>query len=163
MRGSLLSVSIFTVLLLSAAAFGQANYSTYSNARFGYSIQYPKSVFLPQPEAENGDGRVFLTKDKSAELRVWGQYNALARTLSDSYKEDLGTYSTGVSYKVLKGSSYVISGTTGGKIFYQKTMLNGSGNDTGAIYCTFTITYRKADKAKYDPIVTKIANTFRFN
>lgn len=163
MRSSLILTSVFTILLLSLTALGQTNYETYVNSRFGYSIEYPKGVLKPQPEAENGDGRVFLSKSGTAELRVWGQYNALENTLNEKYQEDLEEYGSGVSYKVLKSGSYVISGIKGGKIFYQKTLLKGDGTDSGSIYYTFTMKYRKSEKAKYDPIVTRVAGSFRFD
>ena len=34
------------------------SYDTYTNPRFGFSIMYP-TFLTPQPEPENGDGRVF--------------------------------------------------------------------------------------------------------
>lgn len=163
MRSSLISISVFTILLLSYSAFGQTNYETYSNARFGYQIQYPKGVLVPQEEAANGDGCVFLSKDGSAELRVWGQYNALSKSLKNSYQEALRNYGSGVSYKVLNSNGYVISGIKGKRVFYQKTLLKGDGGDTGAVHYTFTIKYRKSDKAKFDRIVRKIAGTFIVN
>src|SRR4051794_7376036 len=56
------------LILLAGPAFG-ADWLTYSNARFGYSIEIPPG-FVPQPEADNGDGRVFKTP--TASLTVFG-------------------------------------------------------------------------------------------
>ena len=141
----------------------QVKYETYANSRFGYVIEYPVGVLTPQDEAQNADGRAFFSKDKTAEMRVWGQYNALFDTLKKAYLSDLKERPTGISYKVLLKNSYVISGTRGGKIFYQKTMLHGKDGESGAIFCTFTIEYRAADKAKYDPIVKRISTSLQFN
>jgi hypothetical protein len=146
---------------LSLTAVGQTSYETYVNARFGYEIAYPTGVLRPQKEAENGDGRVFLSKNGTAELRVWGQYNALTKTLKEKYQEDLDEYGSGVTYKSIKSRSYVISGIKGGKIFYKKTILKGDGGDSGDTYYMFTMTYQKSDKVKYDPIVERIAGSFR--
>ncbi len=145
---------------LPRAGFTQTTYDTYTNARFGYSIAYPSGILEPQEEAENGDGRVFLSADNSVELRVWGQYNALFQTLKKAYQSDLKERGKGVTYKLLSKHSYVISGVKDGRIYYQKTMLSGKDGDAGAIFCTFNIEYERSEKAKYDPIVRKIARSF---
>jgi hypothetical protein len=76
---------LFFILLFSTVVFGQTNYDTYGNARFGYSISYPSNL-IPQGESENGDGQAFETKDKSAKLTVWGSHNALDQSLKEKYK-----------------------------------------------------------------------------
>ncbi|CAN5514210.1 hypothetical protein BH10ACI2_BH10ACI2_15610 [soil metagenome] len=161
------SLSVFIAVLLVAAftqiAGAQTKYDIYSNARFNYEIEYPVGVLTPQEEAPNGDGRIFISKDKTAEMRVWGQYNALFDTIKKAYLSDLKERPTGVSYKALLKGSYVISGSRDGKIFYQKTMLHGKDGDSGAVFCTFTIEYKTADKAKFDPIVKRISRSFKFN
>ena len=162
MRSLLFSISFLAILILSQSAMGQSAYETYSNSRFEYSIDYPKAIFTPQEEAPNGDGRVFLGKGGS-ELRVWGQNNALFDTLKKAYADDLKERGAAVTYKALLKDGYVISGAKGGKVFYQKTMLNGTDGDGGAIWATFTIEYRKKEKAKYDPIVRRIASSFKFD
>jgi hypothetical protein len=163
MRISVVSFTFIAVLLLGSFAFGQANYETYSNARFEYALTYPADIFTPQEEAQNGDGRAFLTKDGTAKVLVWGQYNALFKTLKTAYNTDLKSHPKGVSYKALLKDGYVISGTSGGKIFYQETLLNGKDDDGGAVFATFLIEYDATDKAKFDPIVRKMAASFKFN
>ena len=162
MRSSIITISLFTIFLLVQTVVGQSGYVTYYNPRFEYSIKYPTKVFTPQEESANGDGRVFTAKG-GAELRVWGQYNALMDTLKGAYASDLKERGTSVTYKVLQSNGYVISGTNGSKVYYQKTMLNGSDGDGGAVFATFTIEYKKSEKARYDPIVTKIAASFKFD
>lgn len=162
MRSSIITISLFTIFLLVQTASGQSGYVTYYNSRFEYSIKYPVKVFVPQEESANHDGRV-LTAKGGAELRVWGQYNILANTLEGAYENDLSEYGQGVTYKVLLSSGYVISGTKGSNVYYQKTILKGADGDEGAVFATFTIEYRKSEKAKYDGIVTKIAASFKFD
>jgi hypothetical protein len=154
--------SLFGILLLSQPVWAQIKYETYINSRYSYSIGYPKGILTPQPEADNGDGRVFTTRDGAAELRVWGMYNALSDTLKKAYLNDLKERGSGVTYKVLMRDGYVISGVHGNKVYYQKTILQGSDGDTGATFSTFTVEYKKSQKAKYDPIVRRIASSFRF-
>ena len=157
------SIAILSLLFVVQAVNGQTKFESYDNARFEYSIQYPVDILTPQDEAQNGDGRAFLSPDGTVKMLVWGQYNALFDTLKKAYLSDLRERSKGVTYKALLKKSYVISGVKDGKIFYQKTMLNGKDGDGGAVFATFTIEYDKADKSKYDPVVRKIAASFKFN
>ncbi|MEQ1605911.1 MAG: hypothetical protein ABL999_13690 [Pyrinomonadaceae bacterium] len=163
MRICLVLSTFLSVLLLASIALAQSNYDTYSNARFEYDLKYPANIFTPQEEAQNGDGRVFLSKDGTARILVWGQYNALFDTLKKAYFSDLKEHPKGVTYKALLKDGYVISGVRDKKIFYQKTMLNGQDGDGGAVFATFLIEYKATDKDKFDPIVRKIAASFKFN
>ena len=149
-------------LIFVSSALGQIKYQTYSNARFAYSIDYPTDLLTPQDESQNGDGRVFMAKKGSAELRVWGQYNALFDTLKTAYLSDLKERGAGVTYKTLLADGYVISGTKGGKVYYQKTILSGTDGDAGATFATFVIQYNKSEKAKWDPVAAKISRSFKF-
>lgn len=47
-------------------------YQEYCNARFGCCIEYPQG-FKGEGESQNGDGQSFLSKDKKAEISVWGR------------------------------------------------------------------------------------------
>ena len=92
-------------------------------------------------------------------MRVWGQYNALSETLDQKYNATLKSFDTKPSYMVLGKSSYVVSGIKGDKIVYIKTLYQ-KGRDTD-MYGTFTIEYPLIDYKRYDPIVTRIANSFK--
>lgn len=152
------------VLIFSQAVFGQAKYKVYGNARFGYSISYPANLLAPQGEAANGDGQAFLSSDKNTEMRVWGNFNALFRTVKEQYEEDIKTYGAAdVTYKALLKNGYVISGVKGDRIFYQKTLFSGREKDAGAVFYTFTIEYKKSESGKFDSIVQQISKSFKFN
>ncbi|MDZ5783109.1 hypothetical protein [Marinococcus luteus] len=61
----------------------------YVNARFGYQIDYPAD-WKPQPEADNGDGRVLQVFDESKNVLVFGSHEDSDKaevTESSSYKE----------------------------------------------------------------------------
>ena len=150
------------ILAFSAFAYGQTKYKSYSNARFGYSISYPADYLSPQKlEDVSNSGEIFLSKDKSAEMRVWGEYNAQYRTLEQQYQEDLKNYGEGVTYKVLLKNGYVISGIKDDKIFYQKTLRRRLKEID--VFYTFTIEYKKSERKKFDTIAQQIAKSFRFN
>lgn len=129
----------------------RAVYRTYTNARYNYSISYPSNLLVPQGEADNGDGQAFLSKDGSAEMRVYGSQD-LGGGLRQSFLE--AQAGKEVSYKTMKGNWFVVSGRSGGKIFYQKTMLKG-----GALK-TFTIEYDESQRSTYDAATARIARSF---
>jgi hypothetical protein len=135
----------------------QARYRTYANARFGYSISYPDGILIPQGEPDNGDGQVFRSRDGKAEMRVFGRYNVLNETLRSAFNASVageGGSGREVTYKLLKGNFYVVSGRQNGKIFYEKTMLKG---DT---FKTFMIEYDESESATYNPITSRVVRSF---
>lgn len=155
--------TIITLLLIAAAAAvnsGQSRYSTYNNDRFYFSIEYPSDLLKMQEAPANNDGRTFRSLDGKVELRAWGQFNALERTLREEYEQAVLDHD-GVTYKALGSKSFTVSGRSGGRIFYQKTLFRKSG-DTEVFY-TFTIEYPASMKTKMDPVVTRIARSFKFD
>lgn len=149
------------IFVFSLSAFGQAKYKTYDNSRFGYSILYPYDLFEIQPPPFNGDGRIFVSIDKSAEMRVWANFNALFRTVGEEFNETVEDYGAGVTYKVLLKNGFVVSGIKSDKIFYQKTLYHKFKNYE--VFYTFTLKYKKADRRKFDLIIKKIADSFKFD
>lgn len=145
---------LFAVFVFSALAFGQKNYKTYSNVRFGYSISYPSDLLTPQGEADNGDGQVFT--GESAEMRVFGSNMLLNKTLAKEYGAIVREKGESVSYKTLGKNFFVISGKRKGKIYYQKTFAKSNG-----AFITFMIEYAKANRAVYDAVVQKIVKSFK--
>jgi hypothetical protein len=135
-----------------AVVFAQGGYDTYSNARFAYSISYPGKILIPQGEAENGDGQTFRSSDGHAEMRVFGRYNAMNETLRSAFAS--AQEGKSVTYKLLKGNFYVVSGHHDGKIFYEKTLLKG---DT---FKTFMIEYDESEASTYDSITARIVRSF---
>jgi hypothetical protein len=141
----------------SAFAVRRVTYKRYTNVRFAYAINYPVGVLIPQGESDNSDGQIFRSADGHAEMRVFGRNNVFNDTLRSAFdKAVAGEDSAGrvVTYKLLKGDFYVVSGHQNGKIFYEKTMLKGD------VFKTFMIEYDEAERAKYDPITARIANSF---
>ena len=85
----------YTILLLvlfcaaNASAQTSIAYTNYCNSRFGYCLTYPVSILVPQPVADNGDGRKFLSNDNEVEMLVYGTENALDQTLAGMYRAEL--------------------------------------------------------------------------
>jgi hypothetical protein len=81
----------------------------------------------------------------------------LNQTLAGAYKEAVAEINQNgtVTYKVLGRNSFVVSGTRGGKVIYQKTLLRGD------VFKSFTFEYPVSSKSTYDPVTNRIANSFK--
>lgn len=133
----------------------------YYNARFEYCLDYPK--FLnPQPESQNGDGRIFINKKGEKILRVFGRLNldsegetiSLERQYQADIQDNLKKNNV-ITNKKLGKTFFVISGYRNGKIFYQKTILK---NDAFAFAI---LQYPKDEKETYDKVSMEIFKTFK--
>ena len=146
------------ICLVTDVSNAQDKYSTYTNVRFSYSISYPTGLLIPQPEPENGDGRMFLSRDGRAEMIVYGGY-ALDQSLRDRYieesREGEGEQSKKITYKVLHDNWFIVSGYKGKRIFYQKTILKGD------VFKTFRIEYDKSLAETFDKVTKRVAASFK--
>lgn len=132
-------------------------WNSYANARFLYSIDYPAGILIPQREADNRDGRKFLSRDGHAQMITFGRYALDTDTLQKEYEDAIkgeGGQSRIISLKKLKGNWFVVSGSENGKIFYRKTIFNGGA------FKTFSIEYDESEKNFYDPITEHISKSF---
>lgn len=154
-------LAILTTLLLVSWSVAQKGFKTYSNDRFFYLVEYPADIFKMQAAPTNNDGRTFRSKDGTAEMRVWGQFNALGRNLLEEYEESLKKCGKAQAYKAFRERYFVLSCTVRNRIFYQRTIHRGR---TGPeIFFTLTIEYPKSQKRKFDPLVTRISRSFKFD
>ncbi|MBF0527809.1 MAG: hypothetical protein HQK55_00785 [Deltaproteobacteria bacterium] len=147
----------FPTMARAQGASGGINYAIYNNPRFVYSIAYPEEILIPQGEADNGDGQKFLSKDGKVVMLVYGQFNVFNQTLKDAFSKALKEETPGgkVTYKVLKGNWFVVSGKVSNRVFYQKTML---ADDT---FKTFRIEYPEDQKGVFDKITEEIVKSFK--
>jgi hypothetical protein len=138
------------------ATAAQEQWSTYSNPRYGTTIDYPIDLFsAPDPPSENGDGQIIHTADGRAELIIYGLNNM------DGERPDVyisrHVNLDDVAYKKIGSDFYVVSGTRGTIIFYERC--NFPNDDV--LNC-FSVTYPAAEKAAWDPIVTRMSQSLRF-
>jgi hypothetical protein len=139
-----------------AVAAGKGDTSTYVNARYGYAISYPRSLFKAGPESDSGDGRVFRSRRDGAEFRVWANYAAMemtpAQLAAETEAECRGHHA---SYRVVKPALVAVSCETDDGVLYQKTMISHG------LVTVFRMTYPADQHAYWDPVVTKIASSMR--
>lgn len=139
--------------------------TTYCNRRYSYCITYPDQVLKPEPEAPNGDGRIFNNPEGGEFLRVFGRTNPdpdagdinlkkeIAEEIVQFLKDSSHTHAA-VTYSKVGKDFYVFSGKKEGTVYYQKAIRKGEG------IAIAVFRYDEKQKAEYDVIVTTMAKSF---
>lgn len=156
----LATVILCFVAAAPAAAQTAPNWSIYQNNRYGTTIDYP-DLFKAEPPPDNDDGRRFKSAD-GAEFAVFASYGALDFDLAGYQKYILEKLGPGkaVTYQAHGDDWFVISGTKGDGIFYERYMLSHGKAAEGFVE-GFVMSYPAALKQTYDPIVARMAKSFR--
>ena len=144
-----------------AQTSGAPKWRTYQNDRYGTTIDYPDS-FKAEPPPDNDDGRRFKSAD-GAEFAVFASYNAFDFDLAGFQQDTLKKLGPGaaVSYQAHGDDWFVISGTKGDGIFYERYMLSHGKKMAEGFVQGFVMSYPAALKQTYDPIVARMAKSFR--
>ncbi|MBB6446745.1 tetratricopeptide (TPR) repeat protein [Bacillus benzoevorans] len=130
-------------------------YQTYTNSRFGFSVQHPATFSMGEPPANN-DGRKFSNGEAS--IKAYASHiNVIEEneTIETYYNQALGDTAGPISYQRLGDDWYVISYTNGGNTIYEKAKM-GKG-----IINTFIIEYPANKQSLYGPMVDHISKTFK--
>lgn len=141
-------------IVLASSAAASETWNTYGNARFGYVLAYPASL-LPQPEADNGDGRHFLSADGQVDLAVWAGYNVLEETPAALAADAEKRCGDAAAYKVVKAALVTVSCIVGQNVYYHKTVIRG---DT---LTTFELTYPVTKKSLWDRVVQTLSKSLQ--
>ena len=153
---------LFFLAFITTAFAQQDDYTTYCNSRFAFCIKYPKS-FGKGKESDNGDGAIFNSKDKKAEIRSYG---SLALEDFDKLEQrfKLATEGITVTYKTMKADWFVFSGTdNAGNIIYQKTVKKKIAyfGDAGTpVFQTVRIKYPAEQQKNYEGYCGVMAKSF---
>ncbi len=145
------------------AISGQANETpssaAYRNERFGFQLAYPSAVFEPGEAPEGGQGMVFTSRDGAAKLLVSAGRNTTGETLKSYRRFVLSkTYPDAhVEYAPVRTSWFVLSGTNGNTMFYERITFRCGGK---VIY-GWQMTYPAAERETYDPIVEAVHRSYR--
>jgi hypothetical protein len=154
-----LAATIFAHSGLLAQSGANDRWLTYHNQRFGTAIEYP-AFFKAGPPPVNGDGLEFKSPD-GGDFSVFAAYNTLNFNLAQFEESVIKSLDADerVTYKANGDNWFVISGTKGDDIFYERHLLAGGGQLTEG----FVITYPARLKQKYDPIVARMSASFQAN
>jgi serine/threonine-protein kinase len=153
----LLLVVLGAALVCGARGFAADAWQTYINDRYGTTIDYPAS-FQPQPPPDDDDGRAFKSPD-GASFSVAASYGGIDSDLA-TYREFILEHepkSAAVTYQAQGKDWFVVSGTNGDRVFYERHLLSHGGEMTE----DFVMSYPAARKQAYDPIVARMAKSFR--
>ena len=129
----------------------------YTNARFQYTVRYPRGLLIPQGESDNGDGQRFLGHD-GATLTVWGGHNTRGQTLAQFEADTLSrlTGNSGAATRRKRHPTwFVVSGITEDKIFHAKTLL------VSDMQKSFEFTYPRERADVYSAVTARIVSSFR--
>ncbi|USK58511.1 hypothetical protein [Peribacillus asahii] len=128
------------------------HYNGYSNARFGFYVQYPDS-FIAGPEPDNGDGRYF--DNGEAEIRAYGSIALDEDALQTEYQFAISDAVGPIAYQKTGDNWFAVSFIDdNNNIVYRKTILQNG------ILSTVILTYPDSQKAKYDALVSHVVSTF---
>jgi hypothetical protein len=137
----------------------EEDWTTYRNARFGYSFDYPAALFDAGQLPENGGGQTFNSKDGRAKIVVFGTLNAEKFTPAQYRKvilQEFGGYER-MDYSPTGQTWFVLSGFRGENIYYQKVMFSCGNTVINAL----SITFPTAEKPFYERLVEIIEDKFK--
>jgi hypothetical protein len=150
---------ILFLFLLCSLAFA-AEWTNYSNPRFGASVDIPPGFVNDVPAPENGDGLTFHSVDGNTELLVWGNSLVDEDFAADGKSRLQGEKDDGwdVSYQKAFGNEWnVFSGSKDGRIMCARSLSSCQG--TQAVH--FRIEYPEAQKKDYDAIVERLSKSLK--
>ncbi|MGA9290507.1 MAG: hypothetical protein WBV93_19415 [Anaerobacillus sp.] len=126
-------------------------YVTYTNDRFGFTIQYPSDLTVGPPPA-NGDGLNFYNDE--IQITASGSHNSMEESIETIYQQAINNIEVPIAYDRLTDNWFVLSYVENGMIFYEKFFY---GDD---VFNRFIITYPESKQGVYGPITTHISDTF---
>jgi hypothetical protein len=141
-----------------AQAHAQRAWVTYKNDRFGTTIEYPSDLFRPAKSSPKNDFRRFVARN-GAEFTCSGVRNALRETVAEIEMTAINTLDQGamITHRERTEDSFVLWAAQAGRIFYQHSILSHNNEILNA----FIISYPARQKIIYDPIVTRMADSFK--
>lgn len=143
---------------LTNASLTASPWAKVKNERHGFAIAYPENVFEQTLPSKTDEGRAFLSKDGKAKLLVGAFVNESEATLKDYRRYLLEEQYAGadIDYAPVKRRWFVLSGTQGGEIFYQRVSFTCGGK----LINSWAMLYPASDRKFYDRVVEAVAPTF---
>jgi hypothetical protein len=159
LRNAPVALAAMIAALTAASAASAQAWRTYSNVRYGFSLQYPSDILAEELATEAGDGQLFVAKNGDARLLV-GTLSNEANFTPASYQSYVARNSYAdyrIDYHRVGGSWFALSGEGSGKTFYEKAMFSCGGQRISS----FAMIYRSDQRHIFDRIVERIEDTFR--
>jgi hypothetical protein len=156
---SRLAFALAAVAVLAAPpASAQKVWKTYKNERFGTSIEYPADKFIPQQPPTDVEGMRFIATD-GAEFTVSAINNVLDQNLAALETAALRDrpLDERITHRESGTNAIVLSGNKADVMFYERRLLSHRGK----IINELEILYPARLRSRYDPIVRRMAKSFR--
>ncbi len=154
-----LLVALVTAPATSRAALGQSgDWTTYRNARHGYMIGYPTRVFEEEPQSDNADGRMMVSRDGAIRLLVGAFPNEENLTL-EAYRTFLieNNYAGAkIDYAPIRQRWFVLSGVRDGTVFYERVTFTCGGR----MINSWALLYPESESKRLDRLVEQIARSY---
>jgi len=131
---------------------------SYRNAAFGFALLYPGDVFVSEASQPDG-GRSFLSRNGHARLVVSAAVNTSGITLA-KHRQSLveGHYKDATfDYAPLRSTWFVLSGTVGDEIFYQRVTFPCDRRT----FHSWKLVYPVTERTFYDRIVEAVHRRYR--
>lgn len=126
-------------------------YTSYTNGRFGFRIDYPKYLIAQKPP-DNGDGIKLFSPDGRAELIAAGGNND-GQILKNYYDFFLQRYPE-VKYRAIGDDWFILSKEVNGRIKYIKMFVGSQSHNL------FTFSYPSNQKNEMDKVVVSVEKSF---
>lgn len=141
-----------------AAEARASEWARVENARYGFALSYPGSVFEAKAGAARDDGLAFVSRDGAARLAVATFENEGAWSLEEYRQHLLATNYDGASidFAPKKRSWFIVSGTRGSMHFYERVSFTCDGRFINS----WALLYPVAERAFYDRIVEAVARSY---
>ncbi len=155
----LIACCVVAEMAAAAPRFRGLDWKTYEIESFGVRLRYPSRLFEIEKVSEQGDGRVFASRDGRARLLV-GVLDNPERLTPATYQRKIARQSysgAAIDYSPVGASWFVLSGTIDDKIFYEKVMFGCGGSKVSS----FAMVYPVAKRKLYDTIVEHIEDSYR--
>lgn len=143
--------------VMSAGAMS-GDWTTYRNARHGFTIAYPTARFAEDPASESEDGRMLVSKDGAARLLVGAFENAESSSLADyrAYLIENNYAGAQIDYAPVRAKWFVLSGTRDGTMFYERVSFTCGGR----LINSWALLYPADQRRTWDAVLERIARTY---
>ena len=136
-----------------------ANWVSYRNAPFGFTVKYPADIFAPEAAQSDEHVKQFRSRDGRAALRIFGTPNLAGRTLvqyrTALIQERYGKAS--LHYAPQRNTWFVLSGFSGDDIFYERVTF---ACDRRSLH-GWTLVFPASERLLYDPITEEMHRNYR--
>jgi hypothetical protein len=132
---------------------GARGWVSYRSANFGFTLQYPRDVFLSDP-AQSDEGKTFLSRDGRARLVISAAVNTSGMPLTAHRRWLIeGPYKGAVlDYSPQRGHWFVLSGMFAEHMFYHRVTFSCDRRTLHA----WKLVYPLAQRMFYDRIVEEV-------